>query len=118
MKRLKRFFCRKPETKTAKLLLATRTTNNANLIGGYYHQELTARQFLSVFLQYGSELFSLDLELGSWEVKANDTSVGELALEDQLTEITVSNDQNPLLLPGYCPYLPGERIFTRSVEGR
>jgi hypothetical protein len=50
-----------------------------------------------VFLQHSVEVFDLDLQWGSRKPKEQDAGVGKSVTEDQLSEIAVGNQQNPLL---------------------
>ncbi len=77
--------------------LGARTTGDADLAGGH-HQELASFELVGVFLQHSIELVDLGVKVGSGESKEDDAGVGELLVEDQLTEIAVSDHQNPSLL--------------------
>jgi hypothetical protein len=79
--------------------LGARTTGHANLARGH-HQERTAFQLVSVFLEYGIEVVDLGVQVGSREPKENDAGVDESLVEDQLAEIAVGDHQHPSLLPG------------------
>ena len=87
--------------RSPKSALGTGTIGNANPAGGY-HQKRAALEFLSVFIEHPVELFDLSLQGSAWKPKEQDAGVGEVLLEDELPEITVGNDQNPLLGPGDC----------------
>ena len=79
--------------------LGARTTGHANLARSHYEERTTLKRF-SVFLEDGIEVFDFRLQGCSGKPKENDAGVGELLVEDQLTEIAVGNHQYPLLLPG------------------
>ena len=53
-----------------------------------------------MFIQRPVELFDFGLQGSAWKPKEDDAGVGEALLEDQLAEIAVCNDENPLLVPG------------------
>ena len=78
--------------------LGAGTTGHANLAWSH-HQELPALNRLSVFVQYGIEVFDLGLKVCSWESKKDDAGVDEPLVEDQLAEIALGDHENPSLLP-------------------
>lgn len=53
-----------------------------------------------MFLDHRIAMIDLDLESGSRKPKEHDAGMGEALVEDQLAEIAVGNQQNPLLLAG------------------
>jgi hypothetical protein len=79
--------------------LGARATGNANLAGRHY-QELATRKLLSIFLQQGIEGLNLSLQVGSGQPKEDDACMDEPLVEDQLAEIPIGNEQNPLLVSG------------------
>lgn len=48
-----------------------------------------------MFVQHRVEAIDLGLETGSRRAKKDDTGMNKFFLENQLTEIAVSNNQNP-----------------------
>jgi hypothetical protein len=80
-------------------LRACSTTGNANVARRYDH-ELTGRKGIGVFLQRLIQVLNLGLQLGLGKPEEQDADVGQSLVEDQLAEIAIGNDQNPLLLPG------------------
>jgi hypothetical protein len=76
-------------------------TGNPNLAGGHDY-EFAILKLIRMFLQHGVEMFDFGLQVSTWESKENDPGVQESLVEDQLAEVAVSNEQNALLVPGYC----------------
>ena len=79
--------------------LDVRTASNANPAGTDPPPTPTLKR-LSVFIQRPVELFDFGWQRSTWQPEEDDAGVGEALLKDQLAEIAVGNDQNPLLLPG------------------
>jgi hypothetical protein len=56
-------------------------------------------------------VFDLGLQAGSRETEENETSVSQLLLEDQLAEVAIGNDKDPLLFAGdFKDILVGETV--------
>ena len=58
------------------------------------------------------ELFDFGLQGSAWQPKEDDASVGEALLEDELAEVVVCNNENPLLVSG-----DGKHIFIGKPMG-
>ena len=69
-------------------------------MAGAHHQEFAGGKLPGMFLEYRIEVVDLDLQVRSGKPEEHDAGVGEALVEDQLAEIAVGNQQNPLLLPG------------------
>lgn len=82
-----------------RLALERRTTGDANPAGGDDQKRAVLKR-LSVFMECPIELVDLGLQGSTWKPKEEDASVGKALLKDELTEIAVGNDKDPLLLPG------------------
>jgi hypothetical protein len=78
--------------------LQTRSTGNPN-VARRNNDEL-AGQFVSVLLQRLIQVLDLGLQLGPGKPEEQNTGVGKALVEDQLAEIPIRNDEDPLLLPG------------------
>jgi hypothetical protein len=65
-----------------------------------HHQELATGKLTGVFLQHGPEVFDLGLQGRTWQPEEEDAAVGDALVENQLAEVAVGNDQDPLLPPG------------------
>jgi hypothetical protein len=65
-----------------------------------HNDKLASRQLVSVFLQRFIQVLDLRLQLGPGKPEEQNAGVGKTLVENQLAEIAVGNDQNPLLLPG------------------
>ncbi|HJU16054.1 MAG TPA: hypothetical protein VJ770_06260 [Stellaceae bacterium] len=76
-----------------------RTTSNADL-AGVHNQELAGCKLVRVLFQHGIEVFDFGLQGGSGKPEENDADMGKPLVENQLAEIAVGNQQNPLLFPG------------------
>ena len=87
-----------------------RTTCNANPTGSH-HQECSAFEFVSMFLEHGIEVFNFGLQSRSRKSKENDTSMGKLLVKDHLAKIPISDDQHPRLFPG-----DGQDILIRKTR--
>jgi hypothetical protein len=74
------------------------STGNAN-VSRRHNDELPGRKLLSVFLQRLIQVLDLGLQRGARKSEKHDAGVLKSLMEDQLAEIAVSNDQDPLLLP-------------------
>ena len=81
--------------------LGPRSTRNPNLTGAHDH-ELTGRQLVRVFLQRLIQVFDFGFQLGPGEPEEQNAGVSKALVEDQLTEIAVRNDEDPLLSDGDC----------------
>jgi hypothetical protein len=57
-------------------------------------------QLVSVFLQRFIEVFGLRLQLGPGHPKKQHARVCKALIENQLSEIAIGNDEDPLLLTG------------------
>jgi hypothetical protein len=64
-----------------------------------HNDELPGRQLLSVLLQRLIQVLNLGLELCPGKPEKQDAGVSKPLMENQLAEIAVSNDQDPMLLP-------------------
>jgi hypothetical protein len=53
-----------------------------------------------MLLKHGVEVVDLSLQALSGKPEKQDAGVGKALVKDQLTEIPVGNDEDPLLLPG------------------
>jgi hypothetical protein len=74
-------------------------TGNTNPARTHHHKR-TGLKRLSVCIQDLSELFDFGLQGSAWKPKEDDAGVSKAVLEDQLAEIAVCNQENPLLVPG------------------
>ena len=74
-------------------------TGNANLAGRHDH-ELTGRKLITMILESLIQMLDLRLQLGPRKPEKQHAGVGKTLVEDQLAEIPVRNDEDPLLLPG------------------
>ena len=88
--------------------LGTRTASNTNP-GGTDHHKCTSLKRLSVFIQRPVDLFNFGWQGSAWQPKKDDPGVGKALLEDELAEVAVCNDENPLLVSGN-----GKHIFIAS----
>jgi hypothetical protein len=80
-------------------LLRSRSTSNAN-VSRRHNDKLAGRQLVRVFLQRLIQVLSLGLQLGPRKPEKQDARVRKPLVKDQLSEIAVSNDEDPLLLSG------------------
>jgi hypothetical protein len=92
-------------------VLGARKTGNADL-PWRDDNKLAACKLVSVILHHGIEVFDLGLQVSSWKSKEDDAGVDESLVEDQLTEIAVGNEQNPLLFPS-----DGKDILISKTRG-
>ena len=76
-------------------------TGYANPAGGDDKKRAALKRF-SALMECPIELVNLGLQGSARKPEEDDAGVGEALLKDQLAEIAVGNDQNPLLLPGNC----------------
>jgi hypothetical protein len=74
---------------------------NANPAGGH-DQEISSLKVLCVFCKHSIEVIDFGLQGSSWQPKEYDAFMGAFLVKDQLTEIAVSDNQNPLLFPCDC----------------
>jgi hypothetical protein len=65
-----------------------------------HHQELAAGKFSGVFMECLVEVLDLGVQGGPRQPEEEDAGMGEALVENQLPEIAIGNDQDPLLLPG------------------
>ena len=75
------------------------STGNTN-IPRRHNDKLPGRQLLSVLLQRLIQMLDFRLQLGPGKPEKQHASVGKTLVEDQLAEIPVRNNEDPLLLPG------------------
>ena len=80
-------------------LLGATSTGNPN-VARCHNDELPGRQLLSVFLQRLIQVLDLGLQRGARKSEKQHAGVGKTLVEDQLAEIPVRNDEDPLLPPG------------------
>lgn len=70
-----------------------------------------------MFGECAIKVFDLGLKTGTWESKEDDAGVRQFLLENELAEISVSDNEDPLLLPSDCKdVLVGKavRVVTRD----
>ena len=84
-----------------RLALERWPAGNANPAGSD-DEERAALKRISVIIEYLIELVDLGLQGSAGKPEEDDAGVGEALLKDELAEIAVGNNQNPLLLPGNC----------------
>ena len=65
-----------------------------------HNEEFSGRQLVSVILQCLIQMLDLGLQLGPGKPEKQDAGLRHSLIEDQLAEIAVGNDQDPLLSPG------------------
>jgi hypothetical protein len=85
--------------------LGARTAGNTNPAGTDHHK-CTSLKRLSVFSEHPVELCDFGWQGSAWKPKEDDASVGKTLLKDELAEIAVCNNENPLLVSGN-----GKHIF-------
>ena len=73
-------------------------TCNTNPARGH-HEKCAACKFLSVFMKRPIEVIDFGVQGGSRKPKENDAGVGKSLAKDQLAEIPVGDEENPLLVP-------------------
>jgi hypothetical protein len=79
--------------------LGARSTGNPN-IPRRHNDEFTGGKLVTMLLQRFIQMFALGLQLGPGKPEEQDAGVSKPLMENQLAEIAVGNDQNPLLLAG------------------
>jgi hypothetical protein len=98
--------------------LRPRSARNSN-IARRHNDEFAGRQLVSVVLQRLIQMLYLRLQLGPGKPEKQDAGVGKALVKDQLTEIAVGNDEDPLLLPGNRQHvLIGKTGRVVSRDGR
>jgi hypothetical protein len=86
-----------------------RTTCNTDTAGSD-HQELAALKVSSVFRKHRCKVFDFGVQGSAGQAKENDTGMGKLLVENQLTEILVSDHENAVFAPG-----DGQDILIRKT---
>jgi hypothetical protein len=80
-------------------LLGARSTGNTN-VSRRHNDELAGRQLVRVLLHRLIQVLNLGLQLGPRKPEKQDARVRKALVENQLSEIAVGNDEDPLLLSG------------------
>ena len=75
------------------------STGNTN-VSRRHNNELAGRQLIGVGLERLIQMLDFGLQLGSGKPEKQHAGVGKALVEDQLAEIAVGNDEDPLLLHG------------------
>jgi hypothetical protein len=91
--------------------LGMRTTGNTNP-ARTHHEKRTVLKRFSMFIQHPIELFDFGWQGSAWKPKEDNAGVGKAVLENQLAEIAVCHNENPLLVQGN-----GKHIFIGKPVG-
>jgi hypothetical protein len=78
--------------------LRPRSAGNPD-IARRHNDEFPGRQVISMVLECLIQMFDFLLHLGPGKPEEQNASVGKPLIENQLAEIPVGNDEDPLLLP-------------------